>query len=318
MVSAGIELVGCYSSVDTSSGQGTDTYMTSSLCASRCPNSPYLALQNGDDCYCLSKKPSGLGLASGCNVGCFGFDQQMCGGSSSFSVYTGNGVEDSEPDSSSAAETQSETLASASSSSATTKSNSVSETESASETDSATEAETESATKVTSTRSLDGSVVVKTVTALASSTAASQTTTSLPLPSATSEPKKKDSSPKVGPIVGGVVGGIAAIAIIALVAFFLMRKRKQDDDYDEEEFYDKSEIARGGTKNLKRGKPSPLDLPMANPFTDPSDSASGGKSGLVDPRLNPMMMGRRRLSEGSLADETDYSRKILQVANPDH
>ena len=29
------------------------------------------------------------------------------------------------------------------------------------------------------------------------------------------------------------------------------------------------------------------------------------------------MMGRRRLSEGSLVDEADYSRKVLQVANPD-
>ncbi|KAM9887809.1 hypothetical protein OXX69_013226, partial [Metschnikowia pulcherrima] len=29
-----------------------------------------------------------------------------------------------------------------------------------------------------------------------------------------------------------------------------------------------------------------------------------------------VMMGRRRLSEGSLADEADYSRKILSVANP--
>jgi cell wall integrity and stress response component len=125
----------------------------------------------------------------------------------------------------------------------------------------------------------------------------------------------------VGPIVGGVVGGVAGIVIVSLIAFFLVRKRRQDEDHDEEEFYDKPEMARGGTNKLKRNKPaSPLDRPMSNPFTDPSEAmvaAGGGKLGLVDPRLNPMMMGRRRLSEGSLADETDYSRKILQVANPD-
>lgn len=37
----------------------------------------------------------------------------------------------------------------------------------------------------------------------------------------------------------------------------------------------------------------------------------------VDQRLNPVMLGERRLSEGSIADERDYSRKILRVANPD-
>lgn len=37
----------------------------------------------------------------------------------------------------------------------------------------------------------------------------------------------------------------------------------------------------------------------------------------VDQRLNPAMLGERRISDGSLADEQDYSRKILRVANPD-
>lgn len=37
----------------------------------------------------------------------------------------------------------------------------------------------------------------------------------------------------------------------------------------------------------------------------------------IDQRLNPVMLGERRLSEGSLADDRDYSRKILRVANPD-
>lgn len=317
-MAAAIELVGCYSSVDTSDSQGTQQYQTSSLCALSCPDSPYIALKNGNECYCLSKKPSGSSLASGCNVGCFGFGSQMCGGSSAYSVYTGNGsASDDTSETASASETASSSQTSSSASSSTS-----SKSKSSSTSASAT---SETAQEVTSTRSQDGSVVVKTVTALASATSSSSASksTSSPLASSSSDAQKKESGgTKVGPIVGGVVGGVAAIVIVSLIAFFLVRKRRQDEDHDEEEFYDKPEMARGGTNKLKRNKPaSPLDRPMSNPFTDPSEAmvaAGGGKLGLVDPRLNPMMMGRRRLSEGSLADETDYSRKILQVANPDN
>lgn len=132
-----------------------------------------------------------------------------------------------------------------------------------------------------------------------------------------------------------MVGGIAAIALIAVGIFLCLRYRRDDDD-DEEEFHDSkpSALGRGNTsKGSKRTKTSPLDMPMTNPFVHPSDATAGnpqhnsgipglqngasGPSGLMDPRLNPIMMGRRRLSEGSLADEADYSRKILHVANPD-
>jgi len=37
----------------------------------------------------------------------------------------------------------------------------------------------------------------------------------------------------------------------------------------------------------------------------------------TDQRLEPVMLDTRRISEGSLADERDYSRKILRVTNPD-
>lgn len=61
---------------------------------------------------------------------------------------------------------------------------------------------------------------------------------------------------------------------------------------------------------LKRNPSSPGNPGNPeNPFESPQDAS--------DPRLNPVMLGRRRLSEGSLADEADYSRKILRVANPD-
>lgn len=121
-----------------------------------------------------------------------------------------------------------------------------------------------------------------------------------------------------------------------------MRYRRDDDDDDEEEeYFDKpvgsapAPLGRGNTaRGSRKNKTSPLDMPMSNPFVHPLDAtaslmsgtlagsgiglllSNNGGLGLVDPRLNPIMMGRRRLSEGLLADEADYSRKILQVANP--
>lgn len=121
-----------------------------------------------------------------------------------------------------------------------------------------------------------------------------------------------------------MVGGLAAVALIGLGVFFFMRRRNDDDD--DEEFYDKGAagVTRGtGTGKSKNSKfNSAFDMPLANPFVHPSDDSADKRmsrmtqAGLADPRLNPAMMGRRRLSEGSLADETDYSRKILAVSNP--
>jgi len=38
---------------------------------------------------------------------------------------------------------------------------------------------------------------------------------------------------------------------------------------------------------------------------------------VVDPRLNPTMLGDPRISIASLADARDYSRQVLTVTNPD-
>lgn len=112
---------------------------------------------------------------------------------------------------------------------------------------------------------------------------------------------------------------------MAFAAFFFIRRRNSRDDDDEEDLYKKG--ASGG--NLNRGVSSKsrkfnsvFDMPMSNPFVHPSEefaekrASASAPTELADPRLNPVMMGRRRLSEGSLADEADYSRKILGVANP--
>jgi cell wall integrity and stress response component len=42
-------------------------------------------------------------------------------------------------------------------------------------------------------------------------------------------------------------------------------------------------------------------------------SSSGGVSSFNDMRLDPAAMAQRRMSDGSIADNQDYSRRILKV-----
>jgi cell wall integrity and stress response component len=42
-------------------------------------------------------------------------------------------------------------------------------------------------------------------------------------------------------------------------------------------------------------------------------TSSGGDSAFTDSRLDPAVMAQRRMSDGSIADNQDYSRRILKV-----
>lgn len=92
----------------------------------------------------------------------------------------------------------------------------------------------------------------------------------------------------------GVVAGILAVAAIGGAAFFFMRKRRNADIEEEHR--------RNAAVNafISGGKPP---------------SSSGGLS-ISDQRLDPVM-AQRRMSSGSIADDQDYSRRILRVCNPD-
>lgn len=308
--------LGCYLLVDIASSQGTFMYQTSSSCAQKCSQYAYIALKNGNECYCLSLLPSlNLVGSSQCSSPCAGFGQDTCGGSSAYNVYKGTGSQDAGSASSAAAASTSSKSLSTLQPSLVTSSASLSSSES------------QQTKVVTLQTSASGSQSVRTVTSEPTSSGSSK-------PSSLLDLSKKKSSSNIGPIVGGVVGGVVAVAAIAGLVFFFIRRRSGDDDEDdEEEFYDKSSggLSRGTGTNKSRKVASPLDLPMTNPFVHPADSLADQPmrsntlhhppvhplGNLADPRLNPVMMGRRRLSEGSLADEADYLRKILLVANPD-
>lgn len=320
------DYVGCFSTIGSDKSRGTNMYQTPSKCVEECSDYPYVALKNGNECYCLFDKPTYETDASKCSTSCYGYGDAVCGGEDVFGVYKGDGDA-----SSSSASSDSSSTSSSSSSSSLSKSSSSSSasiTSGPSSSDSHDSKTTEVVT--TSLSSENGKMVYKTVTISApSSTSSSDSSASSD--SSDSSNKSSGSSSKVGPIVGGVVGGIGGAIVLAALAFFIIRHKNKDDDEDEEEFYDKANdglgLGRGGTAKTRKVA-SPLDMPMSNPFVHPSEndddiSAPGAtgpslNSNMSDPRLNPTLMGRRRLSEGSLADEADYSRKILQVANPDH
>lgn len=128
------------------------------------------------------------------------------------------------------------------------------------------------------------------VSATASKTTAAVVTMTVPptsaLPASSSssaaKPEKSSSPSKVGIAVGVVVGVIALAGIIGAVVFVMKRRRNR-------------EIEEEHRRNAAIG------------------SAKSDKSSVTDQRLDPSIYSHRRQSIGSIADERDFSRRILQV-----
>lgn len=107
-----------------------------------------------------------------------------------------------------------------------------------------------------------------------------------------SEPPKKSEGPNKAGIAAGVVVGVLALAgIIGGVYFFLRQRRRRQV---EEEYRRQAAV---------------------NSFVSGSKLHTSNSS-MTDSRLDPEFMMRRQ-SNGSIADNEDYSRRILKVTNPD-
>lgn len=101
-----------------------------------------------------------------------------------------------------------------------------------------------------------------------------------------------DDGPNVVAIVAGIVGGVVAIAAVAAGFWFFLRRRRN------------AEIEEEHRRNA-----------AVNAFiSGAKPPSSSGNISLTDSRLEPGL-GVRRMSDGSIADNQDYSRKILRVTN---
>jgi cell wall integrity and stress response component len=99
----------------------------------------------------------------------------------------------------------------------------------------------------------------------------------------------KESGPNKAGIAAGVIVGVIALgAIVGGVVFFIRRKKQK-------ELEDERRRHEAITSFVTRGEKPPSTF-----------SAS-------DSRLEPSVMFQRRQSDGSIADNQDYSRRILQV-----
>ncbi|KAB8293473.1 hypothetical protein EYC80_007783 [Monilinia laxa] len=127
----------------------------------------------------------------------------------------------------------------------------------------------------------------KTVTVQASNAAAASSSAA-----ALSNNDKSSSGPNKAGIAAGVVVGVLVAAAVAGGIFILMRNKKRREV--EEEYRRNAAV-----NNFATGGKSPV--------------SSGGAS-FTDTRLDPTL-ANRRMSDGSIADNQDYSRRILKVCN---
>ncbi|CAK4034932.1 in LEU2 3 region [Lecanosticta acicola] len=173
---------------------------------------------------------------------------------------------------------------------------SASSSSSSSSSDSPTTATTASSTKTTkaptSTLALITSEVAQGSTVVIT---AYQPVSTLPDASASAKSSGGGGTSTAGVAAGVVVGVVALAGIVTGLFFFLRHKKRQQA---EEDFKQRNTVA-----DFMRG---------ANERKPPGT----GYSGMSDQRLDPEA-GARRNSVGSLADNQDYSRRILRVANPD-
>ncbi|KAK9464490.1 hypothetical protein V1512DRAFT_288215 [Lipomyces arxii] len=320
--------IGCFASSGDLEFNDSYTWQSSSYCTSQCTDAgaSVLGLTLGGDCWCGNAIPDHEVDSSYCNTPCFGWNAEPCGGTGYFTVFlTGVGtVENPEAltggDSSSASSSASSVSSAASSVQASTRrthtsfsaaastSDSVSSTTSSSELTTSTTT-TSSSTTSTSTSQADSTVYATTeatITLSASSTAVASPVQTSPVQTVSASDSNTSTKSGIGggAIAGIVIGVIVGLAAIGALAFFIIRHRRARDN-------DEGWVDYRGKRTAPSYNAPPLPQEKLS-----SNSVNSGRVAIVDQRLNPVMMDRR-MSDGSVSDEQDYSRKILRVVNMD-
>ncbi|KAI0463609.1 hypothetical protein LJB42_002611 [Komagataella kurtzmanii] len=296
------KLQGCFEDLPSSFSFANEyVYQSSGECAKTCANYDFFALTEGNKCYCGSSASSlaDEDTSDECTVPCVGYPQEMCGGDGD--AYTVYSMSDSFVLGSSGSS------GSSSSSSFGTSSQSTSSSPRTSSSTSTTDTTSSSSVATTSAASnSDESTSVQMYTSVVTHSGSDPVTsvvyvTSVSTPSSESSGNSGGGSNR-GALIGGAVGGVVGALIIFSLAFFFTWRRIHNN---------KSDLSSSSTIDAIYDEAKKRNPKLAtNPFEDPNQE-------YTDHQMNPVALGRRRLSEGSLADEADYSRKVLRVANPD-
>jgi cell wall integrity and stress response component len=245
-----VQTLGCYSSLDSSfANQGSYTYQSSGYCQIICSNQlkNVMATSQGSNCYCGDHIPAQSAIVpnSTCNSPCNGYDQEDCGGDTTFTVYLSGLKTDVETDGSSSSSSNPSTTAKGGSSSA----------------------------------GQSPSVITK----------AGQTIFVTPTDAA--DGHSSGGSSKVGIAVGVVVGVLAIAAIVGCLIFFMKQRRRKAVEEEYKRNAANAEFLRQKSSKSETSSTTDNRLDQAATFT------------------------HRRQSIGSIADENDFSRRILQVSD---
>ena len=286
---------GCFSSSDPLQDQGSWTYQSPGYCQGLCVKlqKPVMATTGGSNCFCGDQLPlaSSKSSDSSCNTPCFGYDKINC----TYPVFYnanrpanrpiggGQGYWSVELTGLDNAVSNIKPSAAATSSSV---SSSISSSKPSPSDPSSPSPKPKAAPSPDTTQNAAPAVITRAPSTIVI-TAPGQTSAGSPI-----ETTKASSGPNKAVIAAGVVVGVAVLGIIAGGLFFCLRHRRR---------------AREDERNQN----------AENPFNNnnlPSSAAS-----MSDSRLEPSVMMQRRHSDGSIMDNQDYSRRILQVGlKPSH
>ncbi|KAM3563665.1 hypothetical protein MY1884_001134 [Beauveria asiatica] len=295
---------------NTASGSSNSSNLQSNgLCSDYCRGSYVYAITSHENCWCSNYEPAKGNVVDNkeCNFPCLGYPFEFCGGKNKDTFgYLSLGPQPSGTKGSS----------DSGSSSSTSSSSSSSYSSSSSSSSSTSSKPTSASSSVTSTVTVGGKVT----TIIVMPTSVGDTSQdNKPSPTSSSS----SSGIAGGAIAGIVVGSIAAIALVGVLIWFLLRRRNQTTDNGE--FRDDPSV-RGSSRG--RLGSHQQDLSIAGSAASPGSAGHRNSMLQVDPRMDPFKQGLYSRQNGSaesintLRDEHDYMRriqqpKVLRATNPD-
>ncbi|KAM3542326.1 hypothetical protein ARSEF1564_004774 [Beauveria bassiana] len=292
---------------NTASGSSnTSNLQSNGLCSDYCRGSYVYAITSHENCWCSNYEPAKGNVVDNkdCNFPCLGYPFEFCGGKNKDTFgYLSLGPQPSGTKGSSDSGSSSSTSSSSSSPSSSSSSSTSSKPTSAS-------------SSITSTVTVGGKVttIIVMPTSVGDSSQENR-------PSPTSS--SSSSGIAGGAIAGIVIGSIAAIALVGVLIWFLLRRRNQTTDNGE--FRDDPSV-RGSSRG--RLGSHQQDLSIAGSAASPGSAGHRNSMLQADPRMDPFKQGLYSRQNGSaesintLRDDHDYMRriqqpKVLRATNPD-